>query len=180
MRHAKVDVDDATPMGSQALQEWVYAYDHAPIDSKSLPSSDTITLAKTADVVLTSCLRRAKDSAQVLDVKVSEESALFNEALIPQAYIPFVKLKPKTWLMILRVLLLLGLGKKETSLKTSKKQANHATQKLLAYSKEHDMVLLVGHGGMNWLIRKRLEKHGWQLQGKSSNKHWGVTILTSI
>jgi phosphohistidine phosphatase SixA len=180
LRHAKVDVANSTPMGSHDLQGWVYEYDYGSIDEKNLPDEETIALANSADVALTSTLRRAKDSAKVLGVSVHEESALFNEALIPEANIPLLKLKPKTWLVILRVMLLLGLGKKDTSLKTSKEQAKKAAEKLLLYTKENEKVLLVGHGGMNWLIRKRLEQLGWKLQGKSSNKHWGVTILSSI
>ena len=79
--------------------------------------------------------------------------------------------------MILRLLLLLGLGKKDTSLKASKVQASKAAQILEDYAKEHESVVLVGHGGMNWLIRKVLMKEGWELEGKGSHGNWGVTVL---
>ena len=91
--------------------------------------------------------------------------------------IPFLKLKPKTWLTILRVLLLLGLGKKDTSLKASKLQAKKAIERLLELSNEYENIVLVGHGGMNWLLRKELMKEGWSLEPDTSNKNWGITLL---
>ena len=39
---------------------------------------------------------------------------------------------------------------------------------------DHDNVVLVGHGGMNWLIGKVLINEGWELEGKSSHANWGV------
>jgi len=155
IRHAKVDIDNAKKIDSLSLQKWVGEYDTAPIVHENMPSTETIALAKNADVVLTSTLRRAIDSAKVLGVEVDEQNKLFNEASIPKIHIPYVKLKPKSWLVILRLMLLLGLGKKETSLKASKTQAKKAAVRLEELSQEYDNVLLVGHGGMNWLIGKQ-------------------------
>ena len=177
IRHAKVDIDNTKKIDSLSLQKWVELYDSAPIASESLPTEDTITLVQNTDVVVTSTLRRAIDSAKVLGVEVHTQNALFNEATIPEIVIPYLKLKPKSWLVILRLMLLLGLGKKETSLKASKVQAKKAAMQLETLIKEHDKVALVGHGGMNWLIGKVLIQKGWQLDNKVSHENWGVTIL---
>jgi len=101
IRHAKVDIDNSQKIDSVSLKNWVETYDTANIHADSLPSEETIAMSKNADVVLTSLLKRAIDSAQVLDVAVYENNAIFNEALIPEVKIPFFKLKPKTWLVIL-------------------------------------------------------------------------------
>ena len=177
IRHAKVNIDNSEKINAHALQKWVKEYDTAPIHDKSLPSDTTITLAKSADVVLTSSLKRAIDSASVLGLEVYEKNDLFNEATIPEVSIPHLKLKPKVWLVMLRALLILGLGKKDTSLKASKAQAKQAAQRLITLSAEHDHVVLVGHGGMNWLMGKELVKEGWVLEGKRSHEHWGVTVF---
>ena len=179
IRHAKVDIDNSQKIDSSSLQKWVEAYDTAPIHIESLPSRETIVLVQSADVVLTSTLRRTSDSAKVLGVDVHEKNELFNEADIPQVNIPYVKLKPKSWLVILRLMLLFGLGKKDASLKASKVQAKEAVQKLLMLSTKHEHVVLVGHGGMNWLIRQVLVKEGWVLEGKGSHANWGTTVLKS-
>ncbi len=180
IRHAKVDIDNSEKISSYALKKWINTYNDAPIDKESLPTNELIVLAKNTDIVLTSTLRRSIDSAKVLRVEVFESNPLFNEAAIPEVTIPFLKLKPKSWLMILRVLLLLGLGKKDTSLKASKVQAEKAAQRLLTITDEFESVVLVGHGGMNWLIGKVLMNEGWELEGKASHANWGVTVLKQL
>jgi len=177
IRHAKVEIDNTIKIDAQALKKWVERYDRAPIEADSLPPEQTITLAKEADVVVSSTLRRAIDSAHLLGVKIEEHNALFNEAGIPEINIPWLKLKAKTWLVVLRLMLLFGLGKKDVSLKALKKQATFAAERLLLFSQEHDNVVLVGHGGMNWLIGQALMKKGWKPEGKAEHKNWGVSVL---
>ena len=177
IRHAKVDIDNSKKVDAKALQKWIELYDHAPILKESLPTKETITLAQDADVVLTSTLRRAIDSAKVLGVEVSEENSLFNEALIPNMSVPYLKFRPKTWLVILRLLLFVGLGKKDTSLKASKTQAKNAAIHLETLTNEHETVVLVGHGGMNWLIGKVLIQSGWIQEGKSGHGNWGTSLF---
>ena len=177
IRHAKVDIDHGEKIDSASLKNWVASYDTANIVADSLPIQETINIAKNTDVLVTSSLRRAVDSAKVLGVDIYERNALFSEALIPEVSIPFLKLKPRSWLVVLRVLLLFGLGKKDATLKASKLQAKKAMERLLELSDEYESVVLVGHGGMNWLIRKALMKEGWELDGKGSHENWGTTVL---
>ncbi len=177
IRHAKVNIGNSQKIDSSSLKKWVEAYDMTNIDADSLPSKETINMVNSADVVLTSSLKRAIDSAKVLDVNIHESNAIFNEATVLQVNIPFFKFKPKAWLVILRVLLLFGLGKEGASLKASKLQAKKAMKYLLELPDEYESVVLVGHGGMNWLIRKELMKEGWSLEPNASNKNWGIIIL---
>ncbi len=177
IRHAKVDLDSTTKIVASALKEWVDAYDMAETHPNSKPSQETVDMVKHADFVVTSSLKRAIDSVKVLGVESYEQNTVFNEAKIPDVDIPLLKLKPKTWLKILRVLSLFGFGKKGTSLKASKQQAKEASQRLVALAEKHESIVLVGHGGMNWLIRKVLMRKGWSLQPNASNANWGVTVL---
>ena len=178
IRHAKVDIDNTQKISATSMQDWVKAYDMAELCSESKPTQKTIDVVKNTDVVVTSALKRAIDSANVLGADIYESNALFNEASIPDVHIVFLKFKPKTWLVILRVLLLFGLGKKDASLKASKFQAKEAVKRLLELVDAHENVVLVGHGGMNWLIRKGLMKEGWLLEPDASNSNWGLTVLT--
>jgi len=66
---------------------------------------------------------------------------------------------------------------KNNSLKASKAQAKQAAQRLIAMSKEYKHVVLIGHGGMNWLMAKALLKEGWVLEGKGSYENWGVSVF---
>ena len=177
IRHAKVDMDNSQKIASTSMKHWVKAYDMAELCTESKPTQKTIDVVNSVEVVVTSSLKRAIDSANVLGPDIYESNAIFNEASIPDVDIPFLKFKAKTWLVILRVLLLFGLGKKDASLKASKLQAKEAVKRLLALVDAHENVVLVGHGGMNWLIRKGLMNEGWTLEPDASNSNWGLTVL---
>ena len=178
IRHAKVDIENSKKIDAVSLKNWVKMYDNAEIYVDSLPTQKTRDLVDQADIVVTSKLQRTIATAKVLGANIYESNALFNEADIPEIEIPFLKFKPNSWLVIVRVLSLLGFGKAAVSLKTSKLQAKEGSQRLMEFSKEHTIVVLVGHGGMNWLLRKALVKEGWTLQADPSSKNWGMTVLT--
>jgi len=178
IRHAKVDSENSKKIDAVSLKHWVDQYDNAAICADSLATQETKDVVSQADIILTSTLQRTIDTAKVLGTAIYESNALFNEVAIPNITIPFFKFKPKSWLVIIRVLSLLGFGKAGASLKASKLQANEGSKRLMELSKEHDTVVLVGHGGMNWLLRKVLVKEGWTLEADPSSKNWGMTVLT--
>ena len=105
IRHAKVDIDNSQPIKSSSLKHWVERYDMAEIHPESQPTQKVRNLVLSADAVVTSSLRRAIDSAKLLDIDIYEQNTIFNEAKIPEVSIPVLKFKPKTWLVILRFLL---------------------------------------------------------------------------
>ena len=70
------------------------------------------------------------------------------------------------------------MGKKDASLQASKQQAQNAAELLIQYAVHHQSTVVIGHGGMNWLIRKTLMQRGWKLEENASSKHFGVTKLT--
>lgn len=178
IRHGKVNMENSRKINALDLHKWVKEYDAAPLCVESVPNLTQKALVQEANVCVTSTLSRAIDSAKLLELNICESNMLFNEAQIPHVNIPFLHLKPKSWLIILRVLLIFGLGKKDDSLKKSKNKAIEASKILTNLANKHASVVLVGHGGMNWLIRKVLMKEGWNLKTKPSNTNWGMTILT--
>ncbi len=177
IRHAKVDIDDTQKIDIDSLQKWVELYDQADILDKSRPDNEVINIANQADIILTSNLKRAIDSAKRLSVDIYDKNSLFNESKIPKINIPLLKLTPKKWLVVLRVLSFLDIGTTNATLKESKTQAQKAARKLTNLSNGYNNILLIGHGGMNWFIRKALLKDGWDLMSKPSNKNWGTTKL---
>ncbi len=175
IRHAKVDLESSQKIDASALREWVKAYDTAPIIKTNLPPQETLKAIKNAQIILTSSLRRTHDTADLLSAEISEQSALFDEVALPSVDIPFLKLRPKSWLILLKVLLIFGIGKRDNSLKASTQQAQRATNHLLSLAQTYDHIALIGHGGMNYLIGKALQKRGWRREGRVSHENLGVT-----
>ena len=177
IRHAKVKIDSKGRSSLLELQHWVKEYNTAELDESSQPNKEVHDVVNSADFLLTSILRRTIDSASKFDKKIDEKNELFNESSLPNVHIPWFKFKARTWRIILRLLFFVGRGKDDASFKVSKARAKKATDYLCEFSVEHNKVVLVGHGGMNFFMSRILRKQGWKLEGKASSKNWGLTKL---
>ena len=161
------------------MNTWVEAYNHAQIDI-TLPNQELISHIKGADMVLASSLSRTFDSLAVIDVVPREKNSLFDEIELPEAKGTWLKLSAKTWLLLLRLMILLGFGKKSKVYTEAKKRAKEASEYLIGLSNKHRSVALMGHGGMHWLVGKELERLGWKCvkQGGGS-RNWGFKVYES-
>lgn len=180
VRHAKVDIDSSKPITSNMLKNWEEAYNNAPI-IKEIPKNDTLRqVFDEVDCVVSSTLRRTKDSISLMGVDIDVSNSHFNEAQIPVLNGTFIKLKPSNWLVIFRLLSFLGYGRWAITLKETQKQAREASKILLSLSEKHDNIILVGHGVMNWLIRKELLALDWESEGKDAHGNWDMTVLFKL
>jgi len=176
IRHAKVLIEDSAKISASQMQAWVDSYNVSSIDP-SLPKNEVIMLIKNADTVLASSLSRTRDSLKVIDVVPMEQNSLFNELDLPKTKGEFLKLRPRFWLIMLRVLMLLGIGKHNHTFKDAKERAKEASEYLAKLSKKHDTIALMGHGGMNWLIGKELDSCGWScVQKREGSKNWSYKV----
>ena len=180
VRHAKVDMDSSKPITAKMLKSWEESYNNAPI-IKNIPQDEALhKVFDDVDYTLSSTLRRTQDSIVLLGSSIDESNALFNEAKIPALHGHFIKLKPTSWLVLFRLLSLVGFGRWAVTLKETKKQAKEASRVLLKLSEEHDNIVLLGHGVMNWLIRKELLASDWENEGKDAHGNWGMTVLSKV
>lgn len=76
---------------------------------------------------------------------------------------------------ILRCLWFSGYSDRCESLNNAKQRAKKAAEKLVDYAQEHQSVAFVGHGFINLLIAKELQKSGWKGKRKTGSKHWNCT-----
>jgi len=172
IRHAKVLATEDTRLYASEMPGWVEHYNTAPID-ETLPQS----AIKSANIVVASSLSRTHDSLALLGVEANIKESVFNEAEVPAAKIPYLKLYPRQWLVVLRLMMLVGMGKGSSSLKASKSRAIQAANELIVLAQRKESVVLMGHGGMNWLIAKALEKEGWScIEDGYSSKNWGYKV----
>jgi len=177
VRHAKVLIEDKQRIKASQMPNWIDAYNHAFVDS-TLPSMEMVEQLRLADVVLASSLSRTHDTLKLLDITPSKTLSLFDEAEIPKSSkIPMIKLYPKIWLVVLRMMMLLGIGKESESFLASKSRAKEAVKYLIKLTSIDEKVALMGYGGINWLIAKALEKEGWTcVKNTKSSKNWGYRV----
>ena len=180
IRHAKVLANYDTKITASQMQEWVKHYNKAPIDT-TLPSQEIINHIKKANYITSSTLPRAIDSLKLISITPDEISHLFDEANVPDTNIGYIKLRPKNWLVFLRILMLLGMGKDDKSFVKTKQRAKKATQKLIELSNLHEDIAHLGHGGLNYLIAKELLSNGWKRVAKrGGNSNWGYQVFRYV
>lgn len=169
VRHALVDVNGKAKIAAKDLKEWVENYDTAGLHPESKPSEALHEVVNHSDYLVSSKLVRAIASAKFFEKEIDEKRACFNELPLPHISIPYFEFKAKTWLIILRLVLFF----------TNKKngEIEKGVEALLQLSSQHQKVVLVGHGGINYYMHKQLLKKGWKLKGKPSIENWGVTHL---
>jgi broad specificity phosphatase PhoE len=167
IRHGEVDIDTTTPLNYQGFKAWLARYDEAPLKEENFSSSSVTALVEQSGCVFTSTLLRSFVSAEYLGATTYKKESLFNEVGVVDVPVPFLKLSPMKWLTFFRIAMLLGLRRKGVSMKGHKQKAKEATRYLVEATKEHDSVVLIGHGAMHYLIGKVLEKEGWQCHYRS-------------
>ena len=159
VRHGEPDVKTGAKISGAEIPSFLKRYNEAPLIPNSLPSSKLLFLSANATVIC-SDLKRSYCSAQRCGVSPKIEDAIFSESIPPHFQNAFLRLKPKTWLLLSRVLWLMGFSLHGESYKDAKKRAKRAADILLHEVKKRD-VLLFGHGLFNILIAAELRKRGF-------------------
>ena len=177
LRHGEPDISIPKRIASNELVGFVVEYDAVGIVTSSIPSQEAIDQANQASIIVCSTLQRSLESAQKLTKQpVFLTDALFCEANLPYSDWHYPRLSPLFWLTFYRVLWLLGYSKNAESFKAAKARAKQAAQLLVALANQHQRVLLVGHGVINYLIDKELKKLGWKSNKKSPRKYWHYSL----
>jgi len=183
VRHGKptaaITGENTAKLSAAGYAFWVRSYHHTYVDKSSRPKANSSQLFP-EHYVVASDLKRAVQSAQLYMNKMPEQQwPILREMHIPRYKLPF-QLKAYSWLLLARMLWMLGLSKgmsnRVESFKAAKLRAKQAALQLHNLAEKQQNVIVFGHGFSNRYIRKELVKLGWKLSRKS-NSFWGETCL---
>ena len=183
IRHGKSKHIDNTKMTCKEFNEWIKKYDDSGVFEENSYPLETLEKIATANIVITSDLKRSIQSAKILNPNIKLISdPLFRETELPNVptKIGGLKLNPNICAVILRCLWFCGYSWGCESLKNAKDRAKIASDLLVEYAQEQTSVALVGHGFFNMLIAKELQKMGWKCERKVNSKHWNCTTYSFI
>ncbi|KGM45695.1 histidine phosphatase family protein [Neobacillus niacini] len=183
IRHGKSLLTENDKITCLEFNKWVEKYDYNGVFEESAYPTATLEKVATANIVITSDLKRAVESARLLKpiTKIISDP-LFRETELPSnsSQLFNVKLKPSIWAIVLRILWFSGYSYQCESLNKAKFRANKASQQLIDYANEYKSVVLVGHGFFNMLIAKELQKKGWKGIRKRDAKHWDCMTFSLL
>jgi broad specificity phosphatase PhoE len=177
VRHGRPVVDDRTPIPGRDFGAWVRAYDDAPLDLSVDPPAALRERVRSTSCVMTSALRRSRESAALLALHGRPESdALFNEAGHPTAVPWGLTLRPVHWDAITRIAWLCGWSPEVESVTEARARAVRAAHRLVELTRLHGAVTLVGHSMMNRLINRALRSLGWK-GAVPRLAYWGAAVM---
>ena len=185
LRHGVPDLSGWGKIHSSSMPEWIKAYNSAGVKNSPHSSCQAMIADGKHNFIVCSNLPRSIHSAQIIGYQTPHlVDAIFREAELPDIQIPIIRLAPHSWSVVFRVFWFAGVSKKVESLELFKQRISLAAEKLVQLAKQHDSILLVGHGIINRFLAKELIAKGWVgEQGTNGNiyrsyKYWEVATYT--
>lgn len=179
LRHGKPVIPPLKKITSYEFCDWVKKYNQASLSLYSIPNKSVLDRAVLTKVIASSVLPRSIQSADAITThQFSYNSALFNEVELPVVNWGRIKLSPRLWAIILRIIWLLGFSTGSESYKESKERAMNAVLELERLSTENGSVLLVGHGVYNRIIANELRSKSWKGPANPGRKYWSFAVYT--
>ena len=173
-RHGRpaLDRNKGPRLGWQAYIDWWAAYEAGGLeDGQAAPDGLKAAVAD-ADIYLTSSRRRAHETmAKAAPGKPSREMELFNEAPLPPPRLDWLKMLPKRWNVLARIVWLFGHSLDGESVSEARARARQAAL-VLQEEAQNGKVFLAAHGWFNRMIRKELKKLGWHCKRDGGDKYW--------
>jgi len=180
MRHGEPDFPPASQkITSHQFQEFWELYNQSGLSTLSRPTGTILGRFQGCKAVVASNLKRSLESATVFTKQNPMiVNPLFREVDRPYLHVPFVQLRPKSWVYLFIALWLLGVMDRLSSFQEARGRAKACARELIRYSEHYGHVLLVGHGYMNTYIRKELADAGWRGPGMLNADYWSYVTYT--
>jgi broad specificity phosphatase PhoE len=177
VRHGKPAVDRRTPIAGVAFGAWIQTYNEAPLDVTYLPPASLRARVPAMGCIATSPLRRSRESAVLLAPgRPLGCDALFVEAGSPHTTRLRLRLPPVCWSFLFRMAWFCGWSQDAESLREARQRAQRAAERLVELAREHQSVILIGHGQLNRMISHVLLRMGWH-GSRSGHAYWSVGDL---
>lgn len=172
-RHGRPVLNTRTPIPGHGLAAWLEVERDAPLDPTSRPGAELERVAKAAQLVVVSPLRRSRDSSVLLQSagSVTTEEDV-REAPLPSAFRSSLRFPPMVWAAIARAAWFGGWEAGVESFSATRRRAARAAQRLQTLATRHGDILVIGHGLMNLLVAAELRTHGWRGPRFPSRAHW--------
>ena len=170
LRHGKPRIDLNGYLSVKDFKQLVEDYAQSGIQDTP---DDKLKNKFSDHLVICSDLVRSMESAKKLDLNnIHLSDVLFKEADLPHFDNNFLKLPVAAWVVLLRVLWLFGFKKNGESFLRAKERSKRAAEQLIGLAEQNEKIIVVGHGLMNRLIGKQLQKKGWVDAERAGKSYW--------
>jgi broad specificity phosphatase PhoE len=166
IRHGKPQAHHEYPLfkilkGSE-IETYIHAWNTCELSPENEIPEKLKTVVAEADIFISSKLKRTIDSFRLLGVKEFSSLELLNEAELPSGFLKRLKMPFIFWGILIRLSWRAGLKINSESYKEFKVRIQKAAVHLEAISKDSMHIIVMGHGVVNWQLKKELTKRKWK------------------
>ena len=173
VRHGKPALSRKVRLTGPGFRTWWHRYDEGGIKAGQVPPKKVSKWAREADVVLSSPLPRAVESARLAAAREPDAQVPgLVEAALPSPNLGPFKFRPKTWGTIARILWFVGYSDGMESHAEARARAEDMCDVLAGYADGGKTVYVQGHGWFNRMVKGSLMKRGWRLKSQNGDLHW--------
>lgn len=174
-RHGCPHMDRTVNITAEEYGVWWGNYDLAGLAPGEEPPQSLIDLGAECQVVLSSTLPRAIETAAMVvkGARTVPQDALYVEAPLPPPPVPRLKLNPTRWGQVSRAFWFFGYAPNGIeSHKEARARVRLIVDRLETYTATGQDVLLCAHGYLNWMIDGHIRQRGWQRVDREGQNHY--------
>lgn len=178
VRHGKPALSRKVWLDWRGYRKWWQDYDAGGLAEHQNIPDDVRVFANEADLLISSPLRRAIETAHLLRGNAPDlvdENLV--EAALPPPHLGPVKLRPKSWGTLARIVWYIGWSDGMESHTDARNRANEMAEKLAEHASGGKTVLVTAHGWYNRMLKGSLMKQGWNCISQNGDLHWSRRIL---
>ena len=172
-RHGKPALSRKVQLTWREYREWWGQYDLGGLAEKQKLPKKLKSLAENADVVISSSLPRAIESATLASGR--EPDFIYDtliEAALPSPHLGNLKFRPKTWGTWSRIVWFWGWPDGMESHGEARARANKMCDVLAEHASGGKTVYVSAHGWFNRMLKGSLMKRGWKCKSQNGDLHW--------
>ncbi len=178
VRHGKPALSRSVWLTWREYRNWWQQYDEGGLTEEQNVPLEVLKLAEEADLVVSSPLRRAIETAELLRNQPPDiVDADLVEAALPSPHLGPIKFRPRGWGVISRCVWYVGYTGGLESHRDARIRAVRMADKLAEHAKGGKTVLVTAHGWYNRMLKVRLKRRGWTCVSENGDQHWNHRIM---
>jgi broad specificity phosphatase PhoE len=172
-RHGEPALSRKERLNWRGYKFWWGLYDEGGLKADQDAPQIIKKLAREADIVVSSTLRRAVETATIAkDGPPDILEPLLVEAPLPPPNLGYLRFGPRTWGALARISWLMGFSGEGETHKQAKVRAHEAAVMLSDTARDGKVVFAAAHGWFNRMIRPALIRQGFKCVEDHGDLHW--------
>ena len=173
VRHGKPALSRKVRLTWLEYRQWWKKYDESGLAEGQAVPAKLAALMHGADAVYSSDLIRAVETATMAAGRAPDIiDPQFREAALPSPWLGPVKLRPKTWGTLSRIVWFYGLIGSEERVTAARARANAVTDRLQTEAAAGRLIVVFAHGWFNRMMGTQLRRKGWKITKNQGDLHW--------